>query len=402
MNDLYYQSIHEVSEQIRTKKVSPVELVEVCLARIDALNSKINAFITVLADQARQQAKQAQAEIQAGHYRGPLHGVPIAFKDMYDTAGIKTTAGFQYFKDRVPQKDAVAVQKAKDAGAIIIGKTNMHTLAMGTTSAQSFFGAVHNPWDNDFIAGGSSGGSAAAVATGMCFATVDTDAIGSTRLPASCCGVVGYKCTWGLINNTGVLAGEQADPVVLQLASVGIITRDVADVALVADALGDTEFTKDMQKKSAFKMGVVTNFGATEAIRAIFGTVIDTLKDHGFTATQVEAPFTENPNMQAMEQARKTANEELFKGVDVLVLPTTASEVLRLKDAKDPQALSPQNTFFVNYYGLPAISVPCGLDANGLPIGVQFVGKTGQDDVVLAVAQAFTKTDMWANKRPKI
>src|SRR5262245_37423934 len=180
-----YMTINEVSTRIRDKLVSPVALTDACLARIEALNPRLNAFITVMADAARDAAAAADSEVRAGRWRGPLHGIPIAVKDFYDTAGIKTTAAFERFANRIPTKDADVVTRLKTAGAIVIGKTNMDTLGMATTGLVSFFGPVKNPWKADYIAGGSSSGSAVAVATGMCFATVDTDAIGSCRLPAA-------------------------------------------------------------------------------------------------------------------------------------------------------------------------------------------------------------------------
>lgn len=402
-NNYHYQTITELSNLIKEQKLSPVELVTECLARIEKLNPELNAFITVTSDQALADAKQAEEEIKAGTWRGPLHGIPVALKDMYDTAGIKTTAAFKYFKDRTPKEDAAVVTKLKEAGAVIVGKTNMHELAMGTTSTVSAFGPVHNPWDQDYIAGGSSGGSAVAVASGMCFATIDTDAIGSTRLPAAACGVVGYKCTWGLIDNTGVLAGERADEVILKLATVGIITRGVADTALVADILAarDKKFVDALQKKTEQRIGVVTNYEASSDIRTACNDAIDALKKLGFQTGEIEAPFDPNPNMAKIDDSRKTADKDIFKDVDVLVLPTTASDVPKIKDVgANPQAFSPQNTFFANYFGLPAISVPCGNDANGLPIGLQIVGKTGEDCSVMQIALAYQNATDWHKQHP--
>lgn len=398
----YLQTISDISVLIKEQKVSPVDLVNECLERIETLNPTVNAFITVMGERARADAKIAEEEIKAGKWRGPLHGIPVAFKDMYDTEGVKTTAAFQYFKDRVPKEDAVAVAKLKAAGAIIVGKTNMHTLAMGTTSNVSFFGPVHNPWNEKYIAGGSSGGSAAAVASGMCYATIDTDASGSCRLPSSCCGVVGYKCTWGLMDNTGVLAGEKADEIILKLATVGITTRDVADTVLVGDVLAGSSFADSLQKETTSqRIGVVTNFGATDPLRNSFTEAVDVLKKLGYGTTEVTAPIIENPDMGGIDIARKTANEDIFKDVDVLVLPTTATEVLTAEAAgENPMALSPQNAFFANYYGLPAISVPCGFDENGLPIGLQIVGKQDDDAAVLAVAQAYQNATDWHEKHP--
>ena len=383
-------SIAAVSELIRTGQMSPIRLVEECLERIDALQPSINAFITVLADEARHKAKQAESEIKAGNWRGPLHGIPVGIKDMYDTAGIPTTAAFVHFKDRVPLKDAVAVRLLKEAGAIVIGKTNMHELAMGTTSLTSYFGPVLNPVNQSYIAGGSSGGSAAAVASGICYATIDTDAIGSCRLPASCCGVVGYKCTWGMIDNSGILDGEQADEMILKLACVGITTRYAGDTSLILDVLADT--SKFPQPDiSKLRIGVVDNFTASPGISAVFEKAVETFGGLGCDVSNASAPFAVQPDMN-IDESRKAANADIFDraNVDVLVLPTTAAEVPTVQSAaNDPQALSPQNTFFANYYALPAISVPCGFDQNGLPVGLQIVGRTGEDNTVIRVAQAF-------------
>src|ERR671910_1276244 len=172
LESYYYSSINELTKLIRAKKVSPIEIVHACLNRIKEFEPKLNAFITVLADQALEQAKDAEAEIQAGNWRGPLHGIPVGIKDFYDTAGIETTAAFEHFENRVPAKDAVVVARLKEAGAVVIGKTNMHTMGMGTTGLESHFGPTLNPWNAEYIPGGSSSGSAVAVAGGMCHTTI--------------------------------------------------------------------------------------------------------------------------------------------------------------------------------------------------------------------------------------
>src|SRR6266851_4326983 len=287
------EGIATIQKHVRMQKVSPVEVVIACLKRIEQLNPELNAFITVLADQALEQARVAEAEIKAAKWRGPLHGIPVGIKDSYDTAGIKTTAGFDRFKDRVPGKDAVGVAKLKEAGAIIIGKMNMHRLGMGTTGIDSYYGPVRNPWNAEYIPGGSSAGSAAAVATGMCYATLDTDAIGSCRLPAACCGVVGFKGTYGLINPKGILEGEQ-DPA----------------------ANHDVHSSGDSRRRC------------------------------------------------------------------------------------QPQALSPKNTVFANYYGLPAMSIPSGFDSNGLPLGLQMVGKPWDEATVLCLEYRYETTTSWRTKHP--
>jgi aspartyl-tRNA(Asn)/glutamyl-tRNA(Gln) amidotransferase subunit A len=237
----------------------------------------------------------------------------------------------------------------------------------------------------------------------MCFATIDTDAIGSCRLPASCCGVAGYKCTWGRIDNSGILAGEKADDVILKLATVGIMAREVADIASVVDCLTGSSVAGPFNNETAKpSIGIVTNYAASPDIRAAFEAAVAGFKEAGHLTQEATVPFTERPDMKNIERYRQSANDELFGSVDVLILPTTAGEVLTAKAAgKNPQALSAQNTFFVNYYGLPAISVPCGFDANGLPVGLQIVGRQNQDDVVLQVAQAYQSVTRWHSMHPQ-
>src|SRR5215510_11013791 len=223
------QRLSDVSELIRQRRLSPVDLVMACLERIERLQPHLNAFITVAADAALDAAKTAEGEIRQGRWRGPLHGIPVGIKDFYDTAGVRTTAAFERFKERTPIRDAASVEKLKRAGAIVIGKTNMHKLGMGTTGLDSAFGPTINPWNANYIPGGSSSGSAAAVASGLCYATLDTDAIGSCRLPAACCGVVGFKGSYGAISGQGILDGEKADEAILWLSHPGITTRSVTD-----------------------------------------------------------------------------------------------------------------------------------------------------------------------------
>ena len=224
-------TIAEASELIRRKEVSPVELTTACLARIDELNPTINAFITVIHESALAEARAAEAEISAGNWRGPLHGIPIGLKDLIDTAGIKTTCGSALFADRVPTEDAYIVQRLKSAGAVLLGKQNMQEFAYGGTSTSSYFGPVRNPFDTDRIAGGSSGGSAAAVATGLCFGAIGTDTGGSVREPAAFCGIVGLKPTYGRVSVRGVF------PLSPSLDHVGPLCRDVRDTALLLQAI---------------------------------------------------------------------------------------------------------------------------------------------------------------------
>jgi len=224
-------TLSEASQLVRSKKVSPVELTHECLSRIERLNPRLNAFITVTADSAVAEAREAEAEVQHDRWRGPLHGIPIALKDMVDTAGVHTTAASGVFKDRVPTKDAEIVRGLKAAGAVFLGKLNLQECAYGGSSAISYFGPVHNPWNLDYSPGGSSGGSAAAVAARLCFAAIGTDTGGSIRQPSAYCGVIGLKPTYGRVSTSGVI------PLSWSLDHVGPITRTAMDAALMLDVI---------------------------------------------------------------------------------------------------------------------------------------------------------------------
>jgi aspartyl-tRNA(Asn)/glutamyl-tRNA(Gln) amidotransferase subunit A len=229
--DSTFLTISDLSELIRARKISPVEVTRSTLARIDKVNPVFNAYVTVTADLAMKSAQEAESEIQHNRWRGPLHGVPIALKDLFDTAGVRTTAASAVFKDRVPEQDAEVVRKLKTAGAVLLGKTNMHEFAYGGSSTVSYFGAVHNPWAPGFSTGGSSGGSAAAVAAGLCFGALGSDTGGSIRQPAAYCGIVGHKPTYGLVSTRGAI------PLSWSLDHVGPITRTVADAAIILQAI---------------------------------------------------------------------------------------------------------------------------------------------------------------------
>jgi aspartyl-tRNA(Asn)/glutamyl-tRNA(Gln) amidotransferase subunit A len=406
----YYSSINELSNLIREQRVSPVAIVNACLERIKDPNSTLNAFITIPLDQAREQARLAEAEIEAGNWRGPLHGIPIGIKDFYDIAGMRTTAAFEHFKDRIPTKDAIGVAKLKEAGAIIIGKTNMHTLGMGTTGLDSYFGPVHNPWKAEYIPGGSSSGSAAAVASGMCYATFDTDAIGSCRLPAACCGVFGFKGTYGLISPKGILEGEEApDEMILWLNHPGITTRSVEDIALVLDVLaernGQTQtvgFFGGLATARTLRIGVVNNFHADQEVSEAFGKAVETIRSLSYPMSSAAAPFGDpSQGISNIEADRKAIAGQAFKDIDILLLPTTPTTVPSVKDAGiNPQALSPENTAFANYYGLPAISIPCGFDKHGLPLGLQILGKPWDDGAILRLAYQYQTATDYGKKHP--
>ena len=402
-------ALADVSALVRQRQLSPVDLVTTCLDRIERLQPRLNAFITVTGEAARDAAHLAESDIKAGRWRGPLHGIPVAVKDFYDTAGVKTTAAFERFVNRVPTKDADVVAKLKDAGAIVIGKTNMDALGMATTGLQGFKGPVKNPWNADYITGGSSSGSAAAVASGMCYATVDTDAIGSCRLPAACCGVAGFKGTYGLISTGGILAGEPPpDQMIVWLSHCGITTRRVSDTALVLDVLKQpgalsrpVDFARDMNDPRRFRIGVATNFKADSQVAASFATAVETVSGLGHVITTVEVAFAgPQTGTRHIERDRRAVARQMFGDIDVLLLPTTTTVIPRANEASHPQALSAENTAFANYFGLPALSVPCGFDSNGLPIGLQIVAAPSADLDVLALGRQYERAAGWIDKRP--
>jgi aspartyl-tRNA(Asn)/glutamyl-tRNA(Gln) amidotransferase subunit A len=223
--------IQAIAPLIRRRKVSPVDLLELILARVEKMNPKLNAFITLAPELARNDARRAGLEIRRGKYRGPLHGIPIPLKDNIATKGIRTTAGSKFLLDCIPAEDAAVVTALRNAGAIIFGKTNLHEFAYGTSTENPHFGAAHNPWDTSRIAGGSSGGSAVAVATGMGFASIGSDTGGSIRIPASLCGVVGLKPTFGRVSTRGVT------PLSRSLDHVGPLAKSVEDAALLLEAI---------------------------------------------------------------------------------------------------------------------------------------------------------------------
>jgi aspartyl-tRNA(Asn)/glutamyl-tRNA(Gln) amidotransferase subunit A len=396
--NLSLATIAEISLALRAREMSPVALTDHCLDQIHAQNPRLNLFITVTDALAREQAQIAEQEIQAGKWRGRLHGVPVAVKDFYDTAGIRTTAAARQFANRVPAKDAVMVARLREAGAVLVGKTNMHKLGMGTTSLDSDFGPVVNPLSERHVAGGSSGGSAAAVAAGLCFATIDTDAVGSGRLPAAICGVSCLKPSFGVLSSEGVLAGEHAEPVILALSHPCVTARTADDVAMAFRALTsggkDPSPADDVADVGGLRVGVVSNFSGTDDTRAAFDTAVASLASLGLQTVAIRIPFeSARFDVSRIDADRGMINSTLFADVAALVLPTLSAPTPTVDEARagGPQAVAPDNTFFCNYFGLPAMTVPAGLDAAGLPLGIQFVGPRGADDRVLSLARAFDR-----------
>ena len=450
--------ILEISEQLRKRTVSPVELTQHCLQRITKLNPLLNAFITVTADSAIAEARQAEREIGQGKWRGPLHGIPVGLKDLIDTAGVKTTAASALLKDRIPARDAEVVRKLRAAGVVILGKQNLHEFAYGGSSIISYFGEARNPWNPEHITGGSSGGSAAAVAAGLGFAAIGTDTAGSVREPAAACGIVGLKPTYGRVSVEGVI------PLSISLDHVGPLTTSVADAAAVFDAIAESD------PKAApgiagqppistpgtrnLRIGVPRKYffdGLDSEISAAVEDALTTFKKIVSQVSDIELDVPEDRSLQSAEsyeyhaesvarapelydpetlrriragekysaEDRARAITELqqerrkiqltFREVDVLVTPTLPISPPRIADLKQhPEKLRPaellllRNTRPFNVWGLPAISIPCGFTREGLPIGLQIAGPHWSESTVLAVARAYERVTEWHKNKPSL
>lgn len=443
--DHTFSSIAVLSELIRQRKVSPVTITKACLKRIELLNPKLNAFITVTAESALAEAAIAEKEIKEGKWRGLLHGIPISYKDNIDTAGIKTTAASAVFKDRIPTEDAVVVKKLKNAGAVCVGKTNMHEFALGTTSLISFYGPVHNPWNTEYIAGGSSGGSAAAVAAGMCYASIGTDTGGSCRLPPACCGITGFKATHGFVSMNGVI------PVSISYDHVCPICRTAEDAAILLGIMA--EQTRDYRGSFAsnknFTIGIPKQYKASEEVERIFRKAIAVFTSIGCNIISMDLPVeTAGPAVFSfelesihrpliekfkdrydpvtladikdeikgftaaeyaaekikMENDRKSISAILFKDCDVVMLPvtTTITPTIIAAGKAGPFALEGINTEPFSSFGLPAMSIPCGFSSNNMPLGLQIVGQRFGEDTVLYAATKYEKAAGWHSKHPPV
>ena len=453
-------TLSEAAARIKAGTVTSTDLVNACLKRIEIYNPKINAFITVTRDAALAQARALDAEQRAGRLRGPLHGIPIALKDNIDTAGVRTTAASAVFDDRVPAEDAEVARRLAAAGAVVVGKTNLHEFAFGGTSATSYYGPVRNPWALERNPGGSSGGSAAAVATDLCYAALGTDTGGSIRTPASYCSVVGLKPTYGLVSIRGIV------PLVLSLDHCGPIARSVMDAALMLNALAgydrldiaSVEHAPEdyvaalKQPVNGFRIGIarVPFFDlldsdvakvTDEALR-VLARLTKSLADATLPPTrdvQVGAEtfayheemfgrmsgrymiptrraLQNGANAKAGEYVRghwrlellRRTIDDAFRSVDLVVLPTrrrtprTVDASIKREETDVPRNPELENTGAFNAYGIPAISVPCGFTSKGLPVGLMIAGPRFAEGKVLALAHAFEQATEFHSKKPPI
>jgi len=455
-------TLAEASALVRSRDISPVELTRSYLDRIRRLDPKINAYVTVTAERALAQARALEAELTAGRSRGPLHGIPVALKDNMDTAGIRTTAASAVIADRVPTEDAEVQRRLEAAGAVLLGKLNMHEFAYGGTNSISHFGPVHNPWSLGHIPGGSSGGSAAAVAARLCCAALGTDTLASIRLPAAYCGVVGLKATHGLASIRGII------PVAPSLDHVGPLARTVLDAALVMQAIAGfdphdpvsiraelPDFAGAVsQSPTKLRLGVTRTPYWEELdddVAAAAEAAVQVLRGLGAESKEVSLPqapdfrillaeayayhqpFLGDPanhakydpvtlqrllaagEIPARDYIRvsrelvlaRRAIAQVFREVDLLVMPTAPGLPETIANAVNPAEASGaepsvRNTAPFNLFGIPTVSVPCGVSRGGLPIGLQISGPRLGEVAVLALAHAYEQATAWHTSKPEV
>ena len=467
--DLPFLTLAEAAREIRAERLSPVELTRVVLERAQALNDTVNAYITITADSALREAVDAEQAILRGEYRGPLHGIPIAVKDLFETQGVRTTGGAKILADRVPDADCAVVANLRRAGAVLLGKLNMHEFAFGVTSVNPHYGPVHNPWDTQRITGGSSGGSGAATAAGMCFASLGSDTGGSIRIPACLCGIVGLKPTYGLVSRRGVL------PLSWSLDHVGPMARTVEDAALMLNAIAGhdgedpgsldapvQDYTQALSERlDGVRVGVLegdyvlaldpeVEGAVAEALKVLEGLGAQVARDitiplaeyasaANTTIISAEAATIHARYLDAQpeeygddvyqrltlgrlipatdyisaQQARRHIHRqvlEALKGIDVLALPMMPVPAPRIDEASvqlggnavDVRSALTRYTGLFNLSGLPAISVPCGFTAQGLPVGIQLVARPLAEPILLRAAYAYEQASGWWKRRPSL
>ncbi len=452
-------SLAQAARLIGARSLSPVELTQTCLDRIAAFDGQLKSFILVDAEGAIEAARAAEHEIMAGRWCGPLHGIPIALKDNYDTAGIRTTAGSRLHADRVPQEDAAAWSRLRAAGAILLGKLEMHEFAFGGPAEDALFQPPSNPWDRLRYAGGSSGGAGVAVAAGLCMAAMGTDTNGSIRIPAAHCGVAGLKPTFGLVSRRGVvplswsldhcgpMARTAEDCALMLEASAGFDRGDPASVhrqigrwgsdrssltdlriGVVRFADGEPAIAPAVERACSAAIEVLRGLGAT-----IVGVTLPSLWD--FTAVSITISTAEAFAMHAnglrnrpecynsftrarfglgsylsaadyieaqrLRRELSDACTATLSRVDLLACPA-ATDTAPLRTAMDPYYYldAPMITSPFSAVGLPAISICCGFDETGLPIGLQLAARAFDDGTILRAADVYERSTPWRDRRP--
>lgn len=455
-------SIADAARALRARSYSCEELTRAYLRAIDELQPKLNAFITVTAEQALEQARHLDAELRAGKDRGPLHGIPIVHKDLYDTRGVRTTVGSEFFKDRIPSVDATVVTRMAQAGAISLGKTNMNEFAAGVSGTNAFFGDAHNPWDLTRSPGGSSSGTGAAIAAGLCLGGTGSDTGGSIRVPASWNNITGIRPTFGRVSLSGVY------PRAYSLDVAGPLGRSVADVAALLQAMvgydptyknslrsPEENFSRDLGGGiRGLRIGIIENYTYRDVDADVASAVEEAtrvLTKLGATVVPVRIPMlagqleysslfnillyefnqilgpeyraTENkklfgPIVQgniargenisrefyikalAERAPQKAQFREVFKQIDALVTPTLPTVAPALSAGGDTYDRGRQFLLPFSWVGVPSISVPCGFDRTGLPIGMQIIGDEMRESMLLRIAAAYEGATGFHLKRP--
>jgi aspartyl-tRNA(Asn)/glutamyl-tRNA(Gln) amidotransferase subunit A len=464
--DLCDVPLVDVAEKIRTRRVSPVDVTKSVLARIDALDDTLNAFVTVLSEQALDDASEAEREIMAGRYRGPLHGVPVSIKDLFATQGIRTTAGSRVLASHIPDYDATVVERLRTAGAIIVGKTNM--LEFAYAAVHPDYGPTMNPWDATRSSSGSSSGSAVAVAAGMGYGSIGSDTGGSIRLPAAYNGIVGLKPTYGRVSRHGGI------PVSWSADHFGPMTRTSGDAAALLGVIAGEDprdatsgrvpvpdYVAGLEGGLAGKRIGISDLYLRQhvdpTVQLLVEQAIATLERLGARVEEISLPsppeavaallailmpeatvyrlpwLREQPEsyssavrerlelgavtpaisyIQGQQVRRRVIDEFLtaMEPVDLLVTPTgpTAATLLEgdliTGDEADPQVLAALIHFSgpFNLTGFPAVSVPCGFTPGGLPVGMQLIGKPWQEGSILAAAHAYQQATDWHRRLPAV
>lgn len=422
------------------------------LDRIERFNGTLNAYITVTADQALAQAAKADKELADGADRGPLHGIPVAVKDLFATKGIRTTCGSKLFEDWIPEHDAAAVTRLHHAGCVLLGKTGLHELAFGTTSINPFFGAIGNPWAADHDPGGSSGGSASAVSAGLAYAALGSETGCSVRQPAHCCGIVGHKPTFGLVSTAGV------QPLVRTMDHVGPLTRSVEDAALMLGVLAgynpDDVYSVQQTEPANFdcsgasigglKFGIVREhfFVGYPDVIEVVDAAIETLRSLGAEFIELELPgikraakaswitFAEAAAVHAenLEAHSDKMSEDLRRNLaecseftaaayidaqhfrrlfikeceammqqcDALLAPSATITAAPIADRpKDYRLHAGKNARISDFTGQPSVAIPCGFTVSGLPVGIMFTGRLFEDRKVLQIGHAIQQATDW-------
>jgi aspartyl-tRNA(Asn)/glutamyl-tRNA(Gln) amidotransferase subunit A len=458
-NSPEFWTLTEAAAALQRRSISSEELTKLCLARIQKLDSKLNSFITVTETAALAQARACdEKRSRSPKGSSPLHGIPIALKDNIDTAGLRTTAASHVFLDRVPTQDAEMVTRLRAAGTVCLGKLNLDEFAFEGTGTTSYFGPVHNPWNLEHITGGSSAGSAAALAAGLCYASVGSDDGGSVRIPASFCGITGFKTSYGRASTRGVV------PSAYSLDTIGPMTRSVEDAALMLQVLAGFDpadsITSDAPVPdyaaslhaplSKLRLGIPRDYffedlqpevaaaveNAIQLLRPKFREARDVVLprlqlvkngSYDVELLHYQAPFfqktpelyhpwsrrqlTELENVTAvnyvetLKRLRECRRDirRIFEQVDILILPTKRAVAPTIAATVDESyKRPPSNTAAFNQFGTPAISIPCGFSRDSLPIGLQIVGPALGEPQVLAVAHAYQQATDWHTRHPKI